>query len=390
MPKLISSPRCLILFVALVCSLSGCQPDPEPSTPAQRATSTASLADSAALLQITDSIWRLASLELQTTQGHGAALQQTIQLLLATPNELTLNDAREQWHLTHLALQQMGSYFALGDINPGLFSQLNNSRFQLDAWPIQPGFLDSFDVYTHSGLVNDIAVPMTAETLRNQHGFSSADDVSLGLHAMAYLLWGEDQNRPVADLTGSTELTPSQQQSGIGMIDLPNNRRRTLLALHTTLLIDDMDALQYRITHSASAVSSAYQSLSADSRLTLWRQALQQLFEEDLLATQLAPKLNPGDDFIEHNQFAEHTALVLQHNIAGAERLLWHSLEDGQQPLVHWLVTDTEQQAQLRLQLQTLQQTLNKWDLGWQKLPEETHDLLQQQLQQIVVLLNPT
>lgn len=373
----------LLIALSLTSVLNGCQPDaPRPK---------ADTADVAALIQtvdpeltqVTNGIWHLASLELQETKQQAQRLQQSINLLLAGPSELTLSDAREQWHNTHQALQQVTPFFSLGEINPGLLGQLDDSRFQLDAWPIQAGYLDYFDVYEHSGLVNDIAVPMTAETLRSQHGFSDNSDISIGLHAMAYLLWGEDMQRPIEDLKASIALSAGQKQSGMSIVDLPSNRRRTLLKLHSNLLIDDLETLLYRMTHSASAVSIAYHKLSPEARLVLWRQTLQHLLADDLLATQLAPKLSPSPDFIEHNQFSGHRASALNHSLASIERLLWHKAEGQERALIDWIV-ETESRAPLRQQFQTLQQQLSHLDEQWQDLPAATHAQLLQQLQQII------
>jgi len=386
--KMPSFPTRLLITFAAAALLNGCQSE-DPPREGDTATDVAPAESfDAELERASNGVWHLASVELNETQRQAQQLQQSIELLLSTPSELTLGDAQEQWHKTHQTLQQIAPFFSLADINPGLFGQLNDSRFQLDAWPIQPGYLDYFDVYSHSGLVNDIAVPMTAETLRNQHGFSDNSDISIGLHAMAYLLWGEGGQRPIEDLKASIELSASQKQSGMSIVDLASNRRRTLLKLHGNLLLDDLDALQYRMKHRASAVSSNYHSLSPNARLALWRQSLQQLLTDDLLATQLAPKLSNSEDFIEHNQFSGHRAQALQHNIAGVERLLWHQVEERDRALIDWLV-ETEKQLTLRQQLQDLQQRLADLDGQWQQLPAATHAQLLQQLEQIIELLQP-
>ena len=377
----------LLTSLMMVAVLSGCQPEaPQPES--DTAAPQVQLFDTK-LERTSNGVWHLASLELKETQQQVLLLQQSIDLLLTSPNDLTLGDAREQWHKTHQTLQQLEPFFSLADINPGLFGQLKDSHFLLDAWPIQAGYLDYFGVYTHSGLVNDITVPMTAEILRNQHGFTDNSDITIGLHAMAYLLWGESGQRPIEDFKASAELSSAQKQSGMSIVDLPSNRRRTLLKLQGNLLLDDLEALQYRMTHSASAVSSNYHQLTPDARLALWQESLQQLLADDLLATQLAPKLANSTDFIEHNWFSGHQAQALQHTIAGVERLLWHRVDEGDLALVAWLVK-TEHQPALRQQLQSLQQQLAGLDEQWQQLPADTHAQLLLELEQIIDQLGPT
>ena len=106
----------------------------------------------------------------------------------------------------------------------------------IDAWPIQEGFLDSLQYYPTSGIINDLTLSIDRETLRNQHGITDAEEVSLGFHAMEFLLW----DRPVADFVEQTGLTEVQTSRGLGLHQLSNNRRRETLKLISTLLYEDI------------------------------------------------------------------------------------------------------------------------------------------------------
>ena len=73
---------------------------------------------------------------------------------------------------------QVQPLFVVGQIDQR-FAALDDFRQLLDTHPIQPGYLDYFDVYTHSGIVNDIAVPITASAIRAQHGLTESLNVSV-------------------------------------------------------------------------------------------------------------------------------------------------------------------------------------------------------------------
>lgn len=382
-PKPVTPLAAIILVGTLL--LSGCDKPADQPTSNDTSTATGVTATDPALKLTTENLWRLGSLQLNKVLTNYQQLQASIDALLQAPNELTLSDAREQWHHTHNNLQLLSPFFTLGDINPGLFSQIKKSHFLIDAWPIQPGYIDYFDVYKFSGLVNDIAVPMNAETIRQQHGFSDSSDVTLGLHAMAYLLWGETGTRPATDFTANTQLDTAQKQSGMGIIDLPNNRRRTLLQLQSTLLRDDLESLRYRMTQSVSAISSAYALLGTKARLALWRQSLSQLLQHDLIATQISPLLQANHNeghFIEHNRFAGGTAKSLAYNLKSIEQLLWHQVNESDQPLAQWLLTDTAQQEELKALLsravQQLETLNDSMDNHWHSPSEEQQQALQQ------------
>ncbi|MGH1372688.1 MAG: imelysin family protein, partial [Cellvibrionaceae bacterium] len=235
-----STRRWSIALLSIIILLAGCEK--QSDQPAQDAEETAPSAPHIApqaLAQITTRTWQQGREITQTIEPALLALQRATQTLTADPSELNLTNARKQWHQAHQQLMRLQPFFTLGHINPGLFKQLEHAQWQLDAWPIEPGYIDYFDVYKHSGIVNDIALPVTADAIRQQHGFSSDSDVAIGMHAIAYLLWGEKQQRPASDFAAQAP-SASEQKNGLGGADLPPRRRGALLNLLLSLILDDL------------------------------------------------------------------------------------------------------------------------------------------------------
>lgn len=201
------------------------------------------------------------------------SLRIAIQSFLQSPTEDSLATAREQWLISHRTYAQLEMFISLGHSNPGLFGNLLPTNFSIDAQPTSPGYLDYFDVYTNSGIVNDIAVPLTAQTLRKQHGFSDPSEVSLGFHAIEYLLWGEAGNRLAADYIAVQELNDAQRSAELRIIDLPNNRRRVLLNLLSVILADDISKLKHQIENPADTLRQNYAALTPQSRMQLLQAA---------------------------------------------------------------------------------------------------------------------
>lgn len=229
--------------------------------------------------------------------------------------------------------QSIVAHFTLisfGSINPGLFQQIKAAISWIDNHPIQPGYLDYFDVYKHSGIVNDIAIPITAEAIRSQHGFSDNSDVSLGFHAMAYLLWGENGQRPASDFLTPETLTREQQLNGLKLVDLPNHRRATLLQLQAALLLDDLKALHYKFQHQASALNGAYLSLMPRSRIQLWQQSSLDVLNK-IMAQPFMRQPETGGTHSDnsapmgsgHNQFAREELQAIQATLHGMNQLLF-------------------------------------------------------------------
>jgi len=124
------------------------------------------------------------------------ALRLSTEQFLATPDESQQQALQAAWLKAHNAFVAVAALAALDPEAPLLF--------QIDAWPIQPGYLDSLPAYPDSGLISDVTVAISKESLREQHGFTDSQEVSLGFHAMEYLVFA----RPAADfaiLSGSTD-----------------------------------------------------------------------------------------------------------------------------------------------------------------------------------------
>lgn len=113
-------------------------------------------------------------------------LRVSTQQFLGDPNGDALSELRQRWktaHLTYVAAQ-----FGFLDSNRELI-------FRVDAWPIQPGFIDSLPDYPQSGIVNDENVELNASSLLDQHGFTDDEEVALGFHGIEYLIY----ERPLED-----------------------------------------------------------------------------------------------------------------------------------------------------------------------------------------------
>jgi len=311
------------LTLALFGSLLACTEKPATNLSTEVETRETSAAARLALEDASLHAWQLGTASLQDTAYSLQALQKTVVTLLLERSEESLVLARQQWHESHNRYQSSVIFLAIGESNPGLFGHLQTLTFNIDAWPIQPGFLDSYGVYTHSGVVNDITVPLNAEAIRRQHGFSDDSEVTLGFHAIAYLLWGENGERRASDFSE----TKSDIKLGTVPADLPANRRRVLLQLQAQLLVDDAHVLLKHWQFPKGQLNSQYEALAAGSRIELLQAAaahllqnlIQPLFEQTQgLLLEGAQSENPDSA---HNRFAGNTRAMAAAAIDGLDRL---------------------------------------------------------------------
>jgi len=316
-PWLKTSSLTLVLFGSLL----ACTEKPATSLSTEIETRETSVEATLVLEDASLHAWQLGTASLQDTAYSLQALQKAIVVLLHEHSEESLALARQQWHESHKRYHNSAIFLAIGESNPGLFGHLQTLTFNVDAWPIQPGYIDSYGVYTHSGIVNDITVPLNAEAIRRQHGFSDDSEVTLGFHAIAYLLWGENGERRASDF--------SEAKSNINLdtapADLPANRRRVLLQLQAQLLIDDAHVLLKHWQFSKGQLKSQYEALEAGSRIELLQAAaahlLQNLIQPLFEQTQGIEGAAATNSETAHNRFAGNTRAMAAAAVDGLDRL---------------------------------------------------------------------
>ena len=179
------------------------------------------------------------------------ALQQASENFLKNPNNTTLKALKSSWQISHQQYLRTIIYQSVS-------KNYRRSRFQIDAWPIEAGYLDYLKEYPNTGIVNDLTLVISEEAITEQHGFSSEFDVCKGFHAIEFLIWGEGPdpnsvgNRSAKDFLPMTSLTQQQQENQLQLKDLANNRRRELLRLLVNLLIKDLSELEANWQSSGS------------------------------------------------------------------------------------------------------------------------------------------
>ena len=340
--------------------LFGCE---EKSTDTVPAAATEQAVDTIdpAMDTTTQALWSLGTDRLTTSLSAAEALRQAVRDFLEQPNQESYNTTRQAWHFAHDAYLGFEFFTFVGRSNPGLFGRLSDMNFAVHAWPITPGYIDYFAEYVNSGIVNDIAMPLTAEELRRQHGFSDDTDVSLGFHAIGYLLWGENRQRPVNDYVAEHAPSSEQQASGMRTVDLPNNRRRVLLGLLAELLVDDLTLLKNYWLADINGPRQNYFILHPQSRVQLLH-AVALHYVTTLQQRYLSSN--------QHNDAGDgDAALLQQHNAITGRRYnaMALSVANLQQIIVgdevgvgRWLFDDEQRQAlqgalaELQTQLKTL------------------------------------
>ncbi len=348
MPAPTSAQQCslaLILAVLSAVFLLGCQPSEEASDPTQQPTSLM-LQNSQAQKHASEHFWQQGSSSFIATAKATGDLRDSVIAFINDSSDESLQKLQQQWHRAHNIYAASGIYVALSS-NSGLFVALDAMNFRIDAHPIQPGYLDSFDVYSRSGIVNDIAIAITAQAIRAQHGVTHDSEISTGFHALAYLIFGEHGQRPLVQLQTQSTRLQSQVNNGLKLTDLSVNRRRHLMQLLSELLLDDMRQLQSEWQLNSGSLRSSYMTLTPASRLQLIRKAAEQVLASQEYGFEQAPDLI-------HNRFAGGEQDRYRGALLGLEKAIDASISAQ--------IFSEDEASQWQQQLQNALQTLEPSD----------------------------
>ena len=253
--------------------------------------------------------------------------QSSIATLTDQTNIENLNLSKQAWLNAHSAyeLTTLHRYYAtqlMGEQDSLVLMQL---QYQINHWPIVPGYIDYVYGYPDSGIVHDINVNLDADSLREQHGSFDVSEVTLGFHVIEFLLWGYDADsvaRPATDFDAVLELTPKEIESGYTLEQLSNNRRRLFLTVVADTLVNDFLALQSLWLAEEPSISQRIESISGTELIVILADSMSAMLTQELLQRSLYPMLN--GDFVESVQspYSRSTQNAVSSQLSGLERLL--------------------------------------------------------------------
>ena len=257
-----------------------------------------------------------------------ASLQQNIESLLESPSLRTLADGQKSWASAHQSYHQsnLHLYFTTLISRENQSDQLYRMAYQMDYWPIIAGYVDSVAGYEAGGIVHDVNVELSPESLKRQHGLFDVTEATLGFHVIEFLLWGEPNvntaPRGFEDFVPVNELTNIQRESGMEISQIGNNRRRELLRLISAILLEDFNS-SFAIWEDASnSFLKTAQDRSSATLLNLLLESSTAMLTEELLVRSLYPLLNGEYESGLQSPFSQTSEITVAAQLQSVERLL--------------------------------------------------------------------
>jgi putative iron-regulated protein len=124
-------------------------------------------------------------------------------VFLQIPTQANLELAQQAWLTAHNAWLRAQITTQLHFNDSHAFEDADLVQ-RIDSWPVMGGYIDYLPDYPLSGMVNDLALPIDATSIRQQQGFG----ISQGFHALEFMLWGETGTRSIDDFAPQENTQP--------------------------------------------------------------------------------------------------------------------------------------------------------------------------------------
>ena len=243
-----------------------------------------------------------------------------VKVLLAEPTEDHLSAARAAYKNARVPYQQ--SEIMRWDTAITLEKSLDADggpasvddwEGQVNAWPLDENHIVSI-------IESDLDI--TAELLIAQNGVDdNEDNVSTGVHAVEFLLWGEDTHgigpgageRPAADFALSD------------CADAYCARRAEYLLAATELLVADLREMHAEWAGAARSTPGtlAYNFLRSDRAIDYMLGALREMAASELASARMSSGLTLGDPEETHDCFSDLTHLAIFYNFQGLKNVFY-------------------------------------------------------------------
>ncbi|MGQ0501492.1 MAG: imelysin family protein [Panacagrimonas sp.] len=240
-------------------------------------------------------------------------MQAAITAFLGAPSAETLAAARATWvsaRQYYLVTEVFRFYDGPIDLTA---SGETGPEPHLNAWPLNEAFIDAVRGQPRSGIIGNVDIPLSRESILARDQVNDESDVTTGWHAIEFLLWGQDfdpdgpGNRPVSDYLAGEPI---------------RDRRRLYLTTVTEMLVADLRGLEAAWAPGADNYRQRFLAMEPREALGRAINGVANLVGHELATERLSVALDSGDQEDEHSCFSDTTHQDHLYDLRGA-RNVW-------------------------------------------------------------------
>ena len=240
------------------------------------------------------------------------AMQVKINAFTDAPSQANLDAAKDAWKTARIAYEKTEALrFYGGPIDNG---QAGEPEASINPWPLDENFIDSTEGDPNAGIINSTE-PITEASLRAQNGATGETNLTIGWHAIEFLLWGQDLsvtgagNRPFTDYSTAPNAT----------------RRAAYLKAATNILLEDLSQVeaQWKLADSTTYGAKFVAAADPNASLTLAIKGIGNFLAGELNRERINNAYATKDQEEEHSCFSDTTVPIdLPESVKGVKLLL--------------------------------------------------------------------
>ena len=240
------------------------------------------------------------------SHNRAVALQSALQVLTDRPSPASLEAAKNAWKRARIPYGETEAFRFYG----GPIDDADGPEGQLNAWPMDESYVDYVEGNPCAGIINDADTPITQEHLLALNEQGGEENVSIGYHAIEFLLWGQDLSadgpgaRPVSDY-----------------VEAP----RRIRYLHTVAaqLVGDLESLVQEWAPGRNGnYRTAFLSQEPKEALRQIMVGVGTLSRSELAGERMAVALESRDQEDEHSCFSDNTHVDIVRNAQGIQNVI--------------------------------------------------------------------
>lgn len=239
-------------------------------------------------------------------------LEQAINTFVADPTESNFEMTKEMWLVSRESYGPTEAFrFANGPIDAE-----DGPEGLLNAWPLDEVYVDYVEDAPNAGIINDLETYPTLDKalLESLNEAGGEANISIGYHAIEFLLWGQD-------LTDPSEMLPGQRKytdfvSGENGTASNQDRRRQYLVLCADLLTDHLQLMidQWAV---GGPYRSTIDNANVEEVLSNMLTAIATFSKSELGGERMFVAYDNQDQEDEHSCFSDNTDRDTRLNLDG-------------------------------------------------------------------------
>lgn len=249
----------------------------------------------------------------QKAYDDAVVLETAINTFTANPTDANFTAAKTAWKVSRESYGTTEAFrFADGPID-----NADGPEGFINSWPLDENYIDYTDGASTSGIINDaVGYPVISKAiLEGENGKNDNEKyVTVGYHAIEFLLWGQDLTAPSAKLPGQRPYTDYVAITGTAQNQI---RRATYLKVCADLLTDHLLYLVDQWKPSG-AYRTTFLALSEDVAIKNMYKGITTLLAGELPVERMEVALGNEDQEDEHSCFSDNTHRDIAQNLQGA------------------------------------------------------------------------